>query len=427
MSTPQDTNGPDSSHLFKGKTPRNVILWVGLLLAFCLASLGYYTISKQQAKQQAEQQEKKKPNADFIKQKPDDGAHDSLEGEIANQEAKARQDAAKNQRPAQPNSTKPSFDGNVNSGMNQPQQGGNGNQAEQDQLDHIYVAGIHRQGSTQINQQRGNVNDSSGADLSPEKLEARNAAAVSPSLTAQDVADLATKMNGANNTGTGAAAAQTADMNFLVNAQKSSQSGEGFSTATFVGQEKSCTLAPPSHIPVYTMEALNSDRPGTVSLVVSDDVYDSVTGYCLMIPKGSKITGPYSSDIRVGQERILVATTQLRLPNGKEVPLNGAQGADQDGAVGFSGDVNNHFLKIFGASFATAILLGAFDNSSTVSTTTSPYGVSQVGTAAGQVAAQTSQSILNRYQNIPPTITVPIGQRLMVKVNQDIHLEPYRD
>jgi type IV secretory pathway VirB10-like protein len=89
--------------------------------------------------------------------------------------------------------------------------------------------------------------------------------------------------------------------------------------------------------------------------------------------------------------------------------------------------VNNHFLKIFGASFATAILLGVFDNSSTVSTTTSPYGVSQVGTTAGQVAAQTSQSILNRYQNIPPTITVPVGQRFMVKVNQDIHLEPYRD
>jgi type IV secretory pathway VirB10-like protein len=426
MSTPQNTNGSDNNPFFKGKTPRNIILWVGLLVAFCLASLGYYTMSKQQAKQQAEKEEKNKPNADFIKQKPDDGTHDSLDGEIASQEAKAKQDAARNQRPPQPNPTKPSFDGNVyGGGMNQ--QGGNGNQAEQDPVDHIYVAGIHRPGGMQINQQRGSGNDSSAADLSPEKLEARNAAAAAPGLTAQDVADLTSKMSGANNTGTGAAAAQTADMNFLANAQKSSQSGEGFSTATFVGQEKSCTLAPPSHIPVYTMEALNSDRPGTVSLVVSDDVYDSVTGYCLMIPKGSKINGPYSSDIRVGQERILVATTQLRLPNGKEVPLNGAQGADQDGAAGFSGDVNNHFLKIFGASFATAILLGVFDNSSTVSTTTSPYGVSQVGTTAGQVAAQTSQSILNRYQNIPPTITVPVGQRFMVKVNQDIHLEPYRD
>jgi type IV secretory pathway VirB10-like protein len=178
---------------------------------------------------------------------------------------------------------------------------------------------------------------------------------------------------------------------------------------------------------VFTIEALNSDRPGRVALVVADDVYDSVTGTCLMIPKGSKIVGPYSSDIRVGAERILVATTELRLPNGKEVPLNGAQGADQDGAAGFSGDVNNHFFEIYGASFLTAILLGAFDNTSTVSTTTSPYGVSQVGTTAGQVAAQTSQSILNRYQNIPPTITVAPGTRFMVQVNQDIHLEPYRD
>jgi hypothetical protein len=39
MSTPQDTNGSDNNHFFKGKTPRNIILWIGLLVAFCLASL----------------------------------------------------------------------------------------------------------------------------------------------------------------------------------------------------------------------------------------------------------------------------------------------------------------------------------------------------------------------------------------------------
>ena len=52
----------------------------------------------------------------------------------------------------------------------------------------------------------------------------------------------------------------------------------------------------------------------------------------------------------------------------------------------------------------------------------------QVGGTAGQVAAQTSQSILGRYQNIPPTITTGPGERrFMIKVNRDIHLEPYRD
>jgi type IV secretion system protein TrbI len=216
------------------------------------------------------------------------------------------------------------------------------------------------------------------------------------------------------------------DLQFIKDAKAQSASGEGFLSAGFVGQSGSCTLSPPHHIGVLVMEGENSDRPGSAALMVEQDIYDSVTGTCLMIPKGTMITAPYQSDIKVGQESILVAATEMRLPNGKQVPLYGAQGADQNGYAGFSGDVNNHFWKIFGASFLTAVLLNHFSSSDTTSTTTGPLGVTQVGNTAGQVAAQTSQSILNRYQNIPPTITIKPGQRFMIKVNRDIHLEAYR-
>jgi type IV secretion system protein VirB10 len=49
------------------------------------------------------------------------------------------------------------------------------------------------------------------------------------------------------------------------------------------------------------------------------------------------------------------------------------------------------------------------------------------GNAAGQVATQTAQTILNRNQNIRPTITTEPGQKMMVQVKHDIVLEPYRD
>ena len=52
------------------------------------------------------------------------------------------------------------------------------------------------------------------------------------------------------------------------------------------------------------IEGLNSDRPGTAALMVEKDVYDSISD-CLVIPKGSMITAPYSSDIQPGQERRL--------------------------------------------------------------------------------------------------------------------------
>jgi len=146
-----------------------------------------------------------------------------------------------------------------------------------------------------------------------------------------------------------------------------------------------------------------------------------------MMPKGSFINGAYSSDIKVGQERLLVASTNLRLPNGKSVPLNGMQGADENGYAGFSGDVNNHFIKIFGAAFITAALFQAFDKNSSTGSTAGPGGVTTYGSTAGQVAATTAQAVLNRNQNIPPTITVPPGQKFLIQVTQDIVMEPYHE
>lgn len=112
------------------------------------------------------------------------------------------------------------------------------------------------------------------------------------------------------------------------------------------------------------------------------------------IPKGSFINGLYSADVKVGQERLPIASTSLRLPNGKSVPLNGMQGADENGYARFSGDVNNHFLKIFGAGFITAILLKTFDNGAQTATTASSMGVTTYGSTAGQVAVTTAQTVL---------------------------------
>jgi type IV secretion system protein TrbI len=36
--------------------------------------------------------------------------------------------------------------------------------------------------------------------------------------------------------------------------------------------------------------------------------------------------------------------------------------------------------------------------------------------------------VLNRYQNIPPTVSDDIAERhFMIKVMRDIYMEPYRD
>ncbi|MGT2512827.1 TrbI/VirB10 family protein [Cupriavidus basilensis] len=66
-------------------------------------------------------------------------------------------------------------------------------------------------------------------------------------------------------------------------------------------------------------------------------------------------------------------------------------------------------------------------NDTATATTATPAGITTYGNTAGQVAAQTAQTILNRNQNIRPTITTKPGQKMMVQVKHDIVLEPYRD
>jgi type IV secretory pathway VirB10-like protein len=96
---------------------------------------------------------------------------------------------------------------------------------------------------------------------------------------------------------------QQHDMQFINDAKAQSATGEGFLAAGFVGQSRGCTLSPPGHIQVETIEGLNSDRPGTADLVVEQNVYDSLGNGCLMIPKGSTIVAPYNSDIHGCNER----------------------------------------------------------------------------------------------------------------------------
>ncbi|KDP87005.1 conjugal transfer protein TrbI, partial [Cupriavidus sp. SK-3] len=199
-----------------------------------------------------------------------------------------------------------------------------------------------------------------------------------------------------------------------------------FTRTGFAGKLAPCTVSQGFVIPATFVGGLNSDKPGEFRATVTNDVYDTVNGTCKAIPAGSTLVGTYSSDIGIGQERILAAFTRMQLPNGKWVPLLGMGGADPNGYAGISGDVNNHFFKIFSGALIIGVLEQRFNNTATA-TTASPAGITTYGNTAGQVAAQTAQTMLNRNQNIRPTITTKPGQKMMVQVKHDIVLEPYRD
>jgi type IV secretory pathway VirB10-like protein len=409
--------------IVKGKSPRNALISAGVVAAVVIAALGFYYQVKESARIEDEAKLQKKAKAAEVVDRS--SSTQDVDKLIEDQQSAARRMAASEARAAAAPRSASSSGARPGLSVDNFENDNHVRElkAKSDD-DAIYASSIFSAGLKVKDQQPPQVSQLPGI-LTPQQVAAQQIAAQQAAMgsgSVQAAAGLGQQPGRA-----GAQTTQDRDTSFTRNAANQSGNGQDFARTGFVGQAHGCVLSPPHHIPVLSIEGLNSDRPGTASLVVEKDVYDSIRGDCLMIPKGTTITAPYSSDIQPGQESILVAATEMRLPNGKHVPLYGGQGADADGAAGFSGDVNNHFFKIFGTSFLVAILLRKFDGGDSTSTTTGPLGVTQVGSTGGQVAAQTAQSVLDRYKNIPPTITTGPGERhFMIKVNRDIYMEPYR-
>lgn len=183
-------------------------------------------------------------------------------------------------------------------------------------------------------------------------------------------------------------------------------------------------------IPAVLMRNLNSDLPGEVVAQTSVDVYDSFDGVTLLIPKGSTLVGRYSNEVAMGQSRLMFAFQRLIMPNGFTFDLPAAAGMDSSGASGVTGDVNNHFFRMFGSSLLVALLADRVERNAPPANQSqgnvgipglvNPSAATAARSAGGQVLLDVSRTILDRNRNIPPTITIEAGTRLNVQVAADM-------
>lgn len=163
--------------------------------------------------------------------------------------------------------------------------------------------------------------------------------------------------------------------------------------------------------------AINSDLPGQISAIVSQDVYGE-QGRKILIPKGSLLIGEYKSGLSNNQSRLFVVWTRLREPNGIDIML-GSGGTDTLGRAGMAGNVDYHFLARFGTASLIA-MIGAGTANIGVN------GSDQYNSAADyrqQVAgalAQQATNTLNQSINIPPTINIAQGEKIVVFINKDL-------
>lgn len=187
------------------------------------------------------------------------------------------------------------------------------------------------------------------------------------------------------------------------------------------------TIFEGSVIPAVLMTKVSSQLPGQVTGIVSQDVYDGITGSHLIIPKGSTIYGTYNNTIVQGQSRLIVAFTRLILPNGRTVSLPAMPAADKVGQHGIDGDVNNRYFQRFGFSFFTAVLGAIVDKNNNNSTTiiNTDGASSGVSTAAGTILTDISRSEQQRAAQIQPIIVLKQGEKFNINVNRDIAIAPY--
>lgn len=168
----------------------------------------------------------------------------------------------------------------------------------------------------------------------------------------------------------------------------------------------------------------DTEESPVLGMVVRDLMDNS--GKWVIIPQGTKVVGKTKIVDYSGAHRMYITFHRMILPDGVSVEfpynVNALKALDRTGALGVTSKVNRHWMLQFG----TALMFGVLDglSAAAVAQTESKTG--------GYIVDRTSQNmdrimdtILRRYQNIVPTITVNQGFRMRIYITDDVMVTPF--
>ena len=169
-----------------------------------------------------------------------------------------------------------------------------------------------------------------------------------------------------------------------------------------------------SFVEAVLVNQLNGDFPGPVLAVVAVPFY-SADRQRIVIPRGARMIGSASAVLGQDQERLAVGFHRLVFPDGRWVSLE-FRGLNQIGEGALKDQVNRHYLSMFASVGAVGIISGLTLRGS------NPYGGGAEGfrAGAGQGLAQGATTILDRFLNRLPTITIRAGHRLRIWLTSDV-------
>ena len=164
-----------------------------------------------------------------------------------------------------------------------------------------------------------------------------------------------------------------------------------------------------SFLEAVLLTQLSGDFPGPVLAMVSVP-FHSADRQRILIPRGARVVGTARAVQDRDQTRLAVAFHRLLLPGGSWVDLE-FTGLNQSGEGALKDEVNRHYLSTFAAAGAVGALSGL------TLAGASPYGLRA---GVGQGLGNSATSVLDRFLNRMPNITIRAGHRLRIWFTADV-------
>ena len=164
-----------------------------------------------------------------------------------------------------------------------------------------------------------------------------------------------------------------------------------------------------SFLEAVLLTQLSGDFPGPVLAMVSVP-FHSADRQRVLIPRGARVVGTAQAVQHRDQSRLAVAFHRLLLPDGGWIDLEFA-GLNQAGEGALRDEVNRHYFSTFAAAGAVGALSGL------TLAGASPYGL-QAG--VGQGLGNSATTLLDRFLNRMPEITIRAGHRLRIWLTADV-------
>lgn len=174
---------------------------------------------------------------------------------------------------------------------------------------------------------------------------------------------------------------------------------------------------------------INSELPGQITAIVTSDIYDSVKGRYLLIPRGTKVIGMYSSDVKMNAQRLFAGFSRLIFPDGSSLNLGAMPGQSLDGYAGIDANVDTHFLK----NLLSGFLISTIQSTQEITADEYIYSkdhssfVKRSSKNFVDNAATSSSKALTESINFSPTLDVEPGFMFSIAITKDIYFKgPYK-